>query len=99
MVVKEKMKSVDGTSCPGCSGEVMGMGGYPNVGVCMSCDGIVGNFGSLADSEKFVSFTKPMSDADEGSKYFDFSYDFANGMKDRVHGWYDPKSKAVTQYG
>ena len=58
---------------------------------CVDCGAI---FGSLASMRRIVSIGGPMSKAEDGLIYFDCMEEDR-----RIHGWFDPETFLVAQYG
>lgn len=84
-------------SCSACSGAVV----YDErpeliswVGNCQRCGGLHIIAPTRVTACRFVRLDQPMQDDCESPRYFDVEY----GRR-RVHGWYDPKSKRVVQFG
>jgi len=79
--------------CPACSGEGKIEG---SVYRCTVCDGVFGYYLHKSDVEQHVFFRFAKNEVEPGKlRYFDFT--LLNG--DRVHGWYDPETKLVHQFG
>jgi len=89
------------TSCPGCSGSLTPLTTDPRMGVCDHCGGFVG-IETLPYSTAccYVDLRADMVDGEmKNTKYFDFDLKLPNGKEIRVHGWFDPNTKKVLQYG
>jgi hypothetical protein len=63
---------------------------------CSRCGGLHGEFASRAEACKVVDFTQMSSDANDC--YFDFVYHVRREMV-RVHGWFNQRSRIMTQSG
>jgi hypothetical protein len=95
----------DSYSCPACSGHGKPMAVGSAFLVCQSCDGLFTiRPVRRVVAQAFVKLDDPMQ-ANAGacaSRYFDF--DLKNSTDNpsqvtRVHGWFDPNSKRVVQWG
>lgn len=94
------------TRCGGCSGgpgEVVQVGGGARLYQCDGCGGLIGAaLRSVLAS--FVGLDRPMLDEAPDSTYFDVNVLIgpkggAHEMMGRIHGWYSPTLRRVTQYG
>lgn len=92
-------------TCPGCSGATDPVENAPGVRRCQDCEGIVGET-DRSTARRFVDLGKWAPGIDEGevradalktSEYFDFTFPGPDPV--RVHGWYDPASRGVVQFG
>lgn len=84
--------------CPACSGVLGVIESYPlesfEVLKCRDCGGICGEV-SREVLAKYVR-TNYMQANTDNPKYFDFIIKETN---QRVHGWFDPETKKVVQFG
>ncbi len=79
--------------CGGCSCELKRLPGVRGVRKCSRCGGL-GGVVSLSGIVPFVRLDLDLSN-EESTRYFDFQ--IPGGR--RIHGWFNEKSKRVTQVG
>ena len=93
-------------TCGGCGSKVENAE-FGKVTRCLGCEGLIGlvTRGQLLPH---VHLNKDMLDMDiRDAQYFDFDIILnpmvasvkGVGPTDRIHGWFDPTTKRVTQYG
>lgn len=82
------------SECVACSGSLKGSG---LVRVCSRCGGVHVQATSLAQALSVVDFRTLAKQAPE-ERYFDVTY-VEGGETHRVHGWYDPTTRKMTQIG
>jgi len=82
-------------SCVACSGSLVGSG---QVRTCSRCGGVHVEARSIGFALSVVDFSVLAPQAPE-ERYFDVTYPDANGARQRVHGWYDPTTRKMTQIG
>ncbi len=80
--------------CVACSGALVGTGA---VRTCSRCGGVHVEGVTLAEALKVVNFAKLAKQAPE-ERYFDVTYSNA-GETHRVHGWFNPETREMTQIG
>jgi hypothetical protein len=72
---------------------------FPRVFSCYSCEGVVGDAGYLGDSYGLVSPHWADREVPAAlTRYFDLVALGSTGEV-RRHGWFDPRSRRVTQVG
>lgn len=102
------------TVCPGCSGELGSLLNHKTIrlcdttklGECRGCGGLVGTIDER-DLPQFVVLefhtgaTDVLTGEEEDTRYFDLEIvnPFRNPKVRRVHGWYNPRTKRVVQFG
>jgi hypothetical protein len=86
--------------CVACNGELVPVDG--TVMECSRCGGLHGAFDSYEATKQYVipEFYegKDVESRFSYGRYFDFTY-MDNGKLNRTHGWFDPVSKKVLQFG
>lgn len=84
--------------CPGCDGVGRETKGPGQLYTCKGCGGLFGSC-YLGDSYTLVSpFMAREAVPAEQTRYFDLDCLGSEGLT-RRHGWYDPRTKLVTQVG
>lgn len=88
--MKEETEKMD--RCPGCSGDTE----YYDNGLrrCTACGGISG-YATMERALRHVAINEPMQRDCANPRYFDIQFNHTR----RAHGWYDPETKRVVQYG
>ena len=92
-------------SCSACSGELVALGpnGHEPIAKCASCGGLH-TLRPIAKGALPINLFRMDAEPTEGEiltpVYFDLEYlDGATGELSRSHGWYDPDTLNVLQYG
>lgn len=88
------------TNCPACSAPENIASVFPNVVICQGCGGFYTTKPISRVESYFIvkpHFTDDAS-ADDRQIYFDFDVLGSDGPS-RRHGWFDPKTRLVTQTG
>ncbi len=89
--------------CPGCNhqGVVVSGSSYYVVFRCEGCGGLFSDNLPMTEMKKYVLVDQWVDSkaAFERSTYFDFSFRGADDERHRIHGWFDPKTKKLTQLG
>jgi hypothetical protein len=86
-------------TCPGCDGRLVEADRLTFK--CESCGGLIGYGLTLAESFRYV---KPQFSKEDvpptQTRYYDMTgTDGASGNRYRRHGWYDPRTRLITQVG
>lgn len=96
----------DVAECPACSGKVVATVRVPGrivAGNCQSCGGLVGHAESFYDTLAMVSSAMLEGQPTGKTCYFDFTFPvhaaFPKGDMARRHGFYEVKTRLVTQVG
>ncbi len=104
VTIRLKAKESESRRCPGCGGYVTPQFLDSVVGRCDNCGGLV----SVKPTTRaliianYVKLNVLQEATDqEDSRYFDLRYfeDGPDSAVRRVHGWYDPSTRAVVQFG
>jgi len=96
--------SVDGLRCGGCSGRAVGSTRHERAGVtvatvakCSDCGGLLGTFASVEDLQECAGLELVFDASDvpaDRTRYFDVDVD-----GERSHGFFNPATGRVTQFG
>lgn len=90
-------------TCPGCNGDVKHTHRYTSgalLGSCSRCGGLVGEDFTYKEIRDLLRLElHPNPDSVKNPRYFDFSYTQPDMEPARVHGWFDPETLLVTQFG
>lgn len=87
-------------TCPGCNGEPGEQTKVKGVFTCQGCGGIFGTC-YLGESYTLVkpNLRRASKEADERARYYDLTCLGSGNKITRRHGYYDPKTKLITQVG
>ena len=83
------------SECAACSGELEEHGELHGVAICSECEAVHGETNEVFQIINLSEFSEGDIPADR-TRYFDITlYD----QRYRCHGWFDPLTKKVTQFG
>jgi ribosomal protein L37AE/L43A len=101
-IVNAQAKPFDRRRCPGCDHARGNKPDAKGVYHCQGCGGIFHTSGTLylGDSYAYVLpyWDAPGACATEDQRYYDLTVLGSEGVT-RRHGWYNPKTKRITQVG
>ena len=91
---------IDYTRCPACDHKrgLRPIDGSITIRTCPKCGAIFGQCYLGESYEIVLPYMHPDPPPPEECRYFDFLTIGSRGI-DRRHGWYDPRTKLITQIG
>ena len=93
---------VSGGGCPGCGSLDMETSTESDTGILQKCGCCGGLIGDCSEGWFYRNVDRGWADSDvppERMRYFDLVVDYGDEGRKRVHGWYDPETKRVCQFG